>query len=208
MRGRLLILCCSVTILGSTTLTTGQAASPPQTLGSPREVLLPAPLINTVAELPATRPATTDRPARPFLPQDAQKHAQAKRDAATGAVGRRSGIAALGRAVASSASVRIPTEAVGFPLVNRTQQIGWFGADQNVEPPDTQIAAGVSFLVAMDNDTGTIWRKDGTLLSRFDLNTFFGVQSGFFLSDPRVLYDVASGRWIGPATGFDRSANG
>src|SRR5262249_4618573 len=184
-----------------------QAASRPQTLGSPRQVVLPAPLINNVAALPATRPATTDRPARPFLPHDAQKHAQAKRDAATGAVGRRSRIAALGRAVASSPGVRIPTEAVGFTLVNRTQQIGWFGTDQNVEPPDTQIAAGVLFLVAMDNDTGTIWRKDGTLLSRFDLNVFFRVQSGFFLSDPRVLYDVASGRWFASATAFDRRFN-
>src|SRR5262245_14919646 len=207
MRGRLLVLCCSVAILGSTTLTTGQAASPPQTFGSPRGVVLPAPLMTNVAALPATRPATSDRPARPFLPHDAQKHAQAKRDAATGAVGRQSGIAALGRAVTSSASARIPVQAAGFPLVNRTQQIGWFGADQNVEPPDTQIAAGVSFLTAMDNDTGTIWRKDGTLVSRFDLNVFFRVQSGFFLSDPRVLYDVASGRWFASATAFDRSFN-
>src|SRR5215472_8164584 len=207
MRGRLLVLCCSVTILGSTTLTTGQAASPPQTLGSPRQVVLPAPLINTVAALPATRPATSDRPARPFLPHDAQKHAQAKRDAATGALGRQSGIAALGRAVASSAGVQIPVQAAGFPLVNRTQQIGWFGGDQNVEPPDTQIAAGVSFLTAMDNDAGTIWHKDATLVARFDLNVFFGVQSGFFLSDPRVLYDVASGRWFASATAFNRSFN-
>jgi hypothetical protein len=208
MRGRMLVLGCSVVILATTTSTAGQAASRPQTLGSPREVVLPAPLINNVAALPAARPATTDRPARPFLPHDAQKHAQAKRDAATGAVGRRSGVAALGHAVASSAGVRIPTEAAGFPLVNRTQQIGWFGGDQNVEPPDTQIAAGGSFLAAMDNDTGTIWSKNGTLLSRFDLNVFFGVQGiGFFLSDPRVLYDVGSGRWFASATAFNPSFN-
>ena len=208
MGGKLLIFLCAVAMLVYPTGTTAHVAAEPLALGAPQDITLPAPLRVDVAALPVARTEKNAGTVPPFLPRDAQQYAQAKQEAAAGRAGRPSGITTLKRAAASSAGVEIPTQSVGFPLVSRNQQVGWFGNDQNVEPPDPQIAAGLSFLVAMDNDTGTIWRKDGTLLSHFDLHAFFGTQSiGYFVSDPRVLYDPGSARWFASVMAFNQSFN-
>src|SRR5260370_10651775 len=63
--------------------------------------------------------------------------------------------------------------------------------------------SGPGYLLEMVNATGSIWTKAGTLVKAWDLNVFFGVPTGYTLSDPRVLYDAASGRWFASGVAFD-----
>ena len=83
-----------------------------------------------------------------------------------------------------------------------------FGLDQFDEPPDTQLAAGPGHLVETLNDTITVWSKTGVLLDEGDLNTFFPVPVGYRISDPRVLYDAPSGRWLVSSMSFDSASGG
>jgi hypothetical protein len=80
------------------------------------------------------------------------------------------------------------------------QQIGLFGAGQNLEPPDTQLAAGPSSVAEADNSTLSVWSRSGALVIAFDLNVFFNVPAGFAFTDPRLVYDSTSSRWF--LTGF------
>lgn len=65
-----------------------------------------------------------------------------------------------------------------------------------VTPPDVQIAVGPSEIMEMDNLQGAVWTKAGTQVGgTFDLANFFGTGSDF-ISDPKIMYDSLSGRWI------------
>src|SRR2546429_263573 len=75
-------------------------------------------------------------------------------------------------------------------------QVALYGGGQAVAPPDTQLAAGTTQLVEMDNSTMSVWSKSGTRLASADLNAFFAVPTGLSFTDPRVLYDAGSGRWF------------
>ena len=90
-----------------------------------------------------------------------------------------------------------------FPGIDLTQGKAALGLDQNVEPPDTQIAAGPDSVVEMVNDSLTVWSKSGTRQLIADLNVFYGVPSGFSVTDPRLLYDTLSGRFIATAFALD-----
>ncbi|MGI8912441.1 MAG: hypothetical protein ACR2JY_01415 [Chloroflexota bacterium] len=90
-----------------------------------------------------------------------------------------------------------------FAGMNESQQVRLFGFDQALEPPDVQIAAGPSNVVEMVNSTLSIWSKTGTLSASADLNTFYGVPSGYSFSDPRVVYDATSSRWFADGLAFD-----
>jgi len=92
--------------------------------------------------------------------------------------------------------------------MNLNTQVGAFGqADQAVEPPDTQVAAGPANLVEAVNDTLSVWSKTtGALISDADLNTFFSVGSQFF-TDPRVLYDAVTGHFFLSGWSLDASNN-
>ena len=89
--------------------------------------------------------------------------------------------------------------------------LGWSSAqsqtgfNQDVAPPDPQLAAGPTYLLEMVNDVGSVWSKSGVLTKSFDLNTFFGVPSGQTFSDPRVIYDAPSGRWFATGLSFTSS---
>jgi len=76
-----------------------------------------------------------------------------------------------------------------------------------VTPPDTQLAVGPTRLIEMTNSAGSIWSKTGTLLSVFDLNVFYAAPTGYGVSDPRVLYDLSTQRWVASAFAFDSSGN-
>jgi hypothetical protein len=89
----------------------------------------------------------------------------------------------------------------GFGGVGLDRQLA-LGSDQFVTPPDPQIAAGPNHLVEMVNSSGSIWDKQGNLLSIFDLNKFFAVPSGYTFSDPRVLFDQDSQRWFASGVAF------
>jgi len=77
--------------------------------------------------------------------------------------------------------------------------------NQNTEPPDTQIAAGPDQVVELVNSNMTTWTKTGTRLTITDLNAFYAVSPGFSITDPRVLYDAPSGRFIATAFALDAS---
>ena len=74
---------------------------------------------------------------------------------------------------------------------------------QDIQPPDTQLAAGPTNLAEADNDTLSIWSKSGALLASSDLNAFFDVAAGYDFSDPRLLYDAESSRWFLTGLSFD-----
>src|SRR5262249_3417464 len=83
-----------------------------------------------------------------------------------------------------------------FPAMSLSQQLSLLGSDQALQPPDTQLAAGPGVVLEATNDSLSVWSKTGSLLAWADLNAFIGVPSGFLFSDPRLLYDSQSGRWI------------
>ncbi len=91
-------------------------------------------------------------------------------------------------------------------LMSLNQQVALLGSGQTRVPPDTQVAAGPTDLMELDNATGSVWTKSGTLVSSFSLDRFFGVpaeDAGMGAFDPRVLYDAASGRWFASASATD-----
>ncbi|TMD67746.1 MAG: hypothetical protein E6I84_03125, partial [Chloroflexi bacterium] len=79
-------------------------------------------------------------------------------------------------------------------------------SDQNIEPPDTQVAAGPTSVVEMVNANMSIWSKSGAQLAPLvDLNAFYGIPGGYGISDPRVVYDASSSRFL--ASAFALNAN-
>src|SRR6266581_644287 len=60
-------------------------------------------------------------------------------------------------------------------------------------PPDNALAAGANVVITAENDAIQITTLQGTSPQTESLNTFFSsvMLSGYFLSDPRVLYDAA-----------------
>ena len=71
-----------------------------------------------------------------------------------------------------------------------------FGVDQEVTPPNEDIAAGPTDLVEVVNSTMDVFSRAGALLGRADLNSFMHVRSGYHSSDPRVIYDAGSARFF------------
>jgi hypothetical protein len=64
-------------------------------------------------------------------------------------------------------------------------------------PPDNGFAVGPNDVFEMVNIVGRLTDKLGGSISSFSLRSFFGVDANFSgESDPRALYDVASGRWF------------
>ncbi|MCI4349917.1 MAG: hypothetical protein L3K15_00140 [Thermoplasmata archaeon] len=62
-------------------------------------------------------------------------------------------------------------------------------------PPDIQVAVGPSHVVEMVNLEGKVWTKAGVVKSSFTLATFFATGTDF-TSDPKVIWDNLSSRWI------------
>jgi IPT/TIG domain len=121
--------------------------------------------------------------------------------------GRQPDVASLLQASAASPSPSIETLTGPFGL-GIAENISRFGVDQEFEPADTQVAAGVTFVVGMNNSTATIWTKSGALLGMADLNTLLVVPAGYDVLEPSLLYDPASRRWFATAEAFDTYANG
>jgi hypothetical protein len=93
---------------------------------------------------------------------------------------------------------------LGMDLV---QAFTALGPDQNIEPPDTHLAVGPTSIVETVNANMSAWSKSGTRLQVTDLNTFYAVPSGYSITDPRVLYDTASNRFIQSAVALDSLAD-
>src|SRR5256712_3567690 len=67
-------------------------------------------------------------------------------------------------------------------------------------PPDVQVAVGPNHVVEMVNVLGRISTKQGVEVRTFLLDSFFGVPSTDFISDPKIHFDTASGRWFASIT--------
>lgn len=91
------------------------------------------------------------------------------------------------------------------PLLNNWQGIG----PTAYEPPDPHIAAGPDQIITTVNLTWVIYDKQGNQLYSSTLNSWFGaiVPSGTYFSDPKVVYDQFSNRWILAMIAFKSSTN-
>ncbi len=77
-----------------------------------------------------------------------------------------------------------------------------------VSPPDPQIAVGPDYVVEMVNILGRVFNKSGGVVDTFDLADFFGVPSGYFHADPKVIYDALSGRWFASYISYIDNSSG
>jgi hypothetical protein len=92
-----------------------------------------------------------------------------------------------------------PDELAGFAGTAQASTMTAFGGDQEVTPPNEDVAAGPSDVVEVVNSTIEVFSRSGTLLAGgfADLNTFMDVTVGYHSSDPRVIYDASGGRfWL------------
>jgi hypothetical protein len=139
--------------------------------------------------------------ARPLLEANPSRTA-ADRAAAIQSGGRTSGV----RALASPAQGTSVTPTEDLPLMNLDTQVADFPTDpdEDVEPPDTQVAAGPGYLVEVVNTTMSIYNDTGAeQASPADLNTFFSVPSGYEFTDPQAMYDFQSSRWFVSGWAYD-----
>jgi hypothetical protein len=83
----------------------------------------------------------------------------------------------------------------GFAGTAQASTIHSFGTDQEITPPDENIAAGPTTLVEVVNSAVSILSRSGTVLAAADLNRFMNVTPGYSVSDPRVIYDAGAGRF-------------
>ncbi len=77
-----------------------------------------------------------------------------------------------------------------------------------VTPPDGGVGAGPLNVMEMVNIQGEILTKGGVLINPpgvFSLNSFFGVPSSDFISDPKILFDGMSGAWFASVTDVTKS---
>src|SRR6266566_6110468 len=133
------------------------------------------------------------------LPRDRASLAAAKQLANEGKTGRSQGVASVAGAapqVAATSAPQIPQHLAGFPLMDLTRQVDLYGSGQDLQPPDTQLAAGPANLVEADNSVLSVWTKAGSMVVSYDLNVFFTLPAGYQASDPRILYDAESSRWF------------
>jgi hypothetical protein len=63
-------------------------------------------------------------------------------------------------------------------------------------PPDIHIAVGRNHLIQTINGVIGFWSKDGTYVTAKDLNELFNVSSESITSDPSILYDNVTDRWL------------
>jgi hypothetical protein len=99
------------------------------------------------------------------------------------------------------------TQVVSFPLTSFDSQVADLGVDQAVQPPDTMLAAGPTSLLQTINSSASIWTKTGTRTALVDLNKVLPMPAGFSFSDPRVLFDTASGRFFFTGLAFSLKFN-
>jgi hypothetical protein len=66
------------------------------------------------------------------------------------------------------------------------------------DPPDMSLAVGPTYVLQMVNNYVAVYDKKGNLQSGFPKNadTFFGLASGTYTTDPRAFYDWDTGRYF------------
>ena len=66
------------------------------------------------------------------------------------------------------------------------------------DPPDMSLAVGPTYVLQMVNNYVAVYNKSGVLQSGFpkSADTFFGLKSGTYTTDPRAFYDWDSNRYF------------
>jgi hypothetical protein len=100
--------------------------------------------------------------------------------------------------------------AVPAPTLDATQVTSGLDASSSggFEPPDVSIAAGPGFVIELVNLAARTWRTDGGALQEVStqpLGAFFSAGDDR-ITDPRMIYDVSSGRWFASISDVDRSS--
>ncbi len=81
-------------------------------------------------------------------------------------------------------------------------------SEVNATPPDMGLASGNNFVVQFVNTYLAVYTSTGTLAAGPTLsNTFFGVPTTNFQSDPRVVWDSANGRFIATIADIEGETN-
>jgi hypothetical protein len=91
----------------------------------------------------------------------------------------------------SSSTTQIVNSTSTIPDVDYHWDGITFAQSGGYYPPDNAIAAGANIVITAENDAIQFTTLQGTGAQTESLNTFFGsvMASGYFLTDPRVLYD-------------------
>ena len=77
------------------------------------------------------------------------------------------------------------------------------GSDQEIAPPDPDVAVGSSSVVEVTNSAIQFFNRAGTSTGITDINKFVSVPSSWTTTDPQVAYDPQSGRFYFSVLEFD-----
>ena len=149
--------------------------------GLPREVIL--------GSLPQASQQTASQIIQHYRPLDGLTDAQyAARKAAV----------AKGEGIPGTAGAAVPSG--GTAIKSGVAITNSFVAQQEVccTPPDMALAVGENFVVQFINTFIAVYDKNGNLQAGFpkDADTFFGLPSGTYTTDPRGFYDWANHRFV------------
>jgi Fibronectin type III domain len=106
--------------------------------------------------------------------------------------------AAEPQSAASPSPSTAPAQLAAFAGTDQSSAIQSFGTDQQVLPPDPDIAVGPNNVVETTNSAIYVFSRTGSLAFRFDINAFvpnLGTD-GYAVTDPRIIYDSRSGRFF------------
>ena len=73
-------------------------------------------------------------------------------------------------------------------------------------PPDVQVAAGPTYIMEMVNAVRAVYNKQGLLIVKQSLSSFFNIVGTDFISDPKVIYDSPSSRWYASILDLDSNS--
>ena len=200
-----------VAVAGGTTLAaaTHGAAQTTTLLPGGRGRVGQARVVNLLREA-GVRPAPGAHPARtlPFLPAPGGPRFRSSSESAGGTtVAPAAGATGPLSPETATSSTSGPEVLASFAAASMNADASTFGSDQLGAPPDTQVAAGASYLVEPVNSALWVWSKTGAVLSSADLNVFFTVPGGYFFTDPRVAFDSAVSRWFLSGLSVDSSGD-
>lgn len=157
----------------------------------PETVLLTPDGVVNVQDLPRVGPRVPVHREMPFLVPDLQelRNTKARHEAKTQPAPN----ASASPTTSTLTTPSTPTSLIGL---SRSESGGWI-------PPDTQVGVGPNHIVEAVNLEMRIWKKDGTLVSTTDLNSFFGTTAN--LSDPKIRFDPLSSRWFIAVISYNNS---
>jgi hypothetical protein len=189
------VLCLSLVtalpVLGQTTAQAGaRAAAIVQSTSPGAPASRAMPMLSESPALRATRSTTAVHKHHSVAPKvRGRSDAIASANAASGGES--------GSVASPMTAPTTPDDLLGFAGTAQASNIHSFGADQEVTPPSDDIAVGPNDLVEVVNSSIVVLTRTGTILGSDDLNALMNVDPGYYSSDPRVIFDVETGRyWV------------